>query len=91
MEKLDQAVKTFIARQDRTAHPAGRTDNGGRWYPAENEKCTCCNMVRSPSREWPWSLMVHCRTTEHIANLYEVDVKELRSAIRTAKKQLQPA
>lgn len=47
-------------------YPVGSTDNGGRWYPADQEACSCCNSVRGPSRTWPWSLWKHCKTAKHV-------------------------
>ena len=79
---LEQAARTFIARRDRTAHPAGKFDNAGRWYPSEAETCDCCSSVRSPSRAHPFSYMVHCRTLKHVANLYGVNESELRKEVR---------
>mgnify|MGYP000868061071 CR=1 FL=1 len=79
---LEQAARTFIARRDRTAHPSGKFDNAGRWYPSEAETCACCSSVRSPSRAHPFSYMVHCRTMKHVASLYGVSVAELRNEVR---------
>ena len=79
---LEQAARTFIARRDRTAHPTGKFDNAGRWYPSEAETCDCCSSVRSPSRAHPFSYMVHCRTLKHVANLYGVNESDLRKEVR---------
>ena len=79
---LEQAARTFIARRDRTAHPTGKFDNAGRWYPSEAETCDCCSAVRSPSRAHPFSYMVHCRTLKHVANLYGVNESDLRKEVR---------
>ena len=85
--ELEKALECYLRRQSRVSHPEGRTDNGGRFYPSESELCECCDSIRSPSRSYPWSYMIHCRTIPHIANLYEVDVKELRKLHREHKKQ----
>ncbi len=82
-----QAAQEYIKRQDRTAHPAGKFDNVGRWYPSDGEKCNCCKSVRSPSRAWPYSYMVHCRTAEHVAHIYNVDVKDVRREARRIRKE----
>jgi hypothetical protein len=79
------AVKVYADRKVRLTHPAGKFDGGGRWYPAETETCDCCRGIRSPSRAWPYSLMTHCRTAEHVAHLCGVDAKELRKAARAAR------
>jgi hypothetical protein len=49
--------------------PTGRNDSGGRWYPSDKEICSCCKSIRQPSREYPWSLWMHCRTLKHIKNI----------------------
>ena len=81
---LVKAVQTYLARQARRAHPDGFFDNAKRWYPSDDERCDCCDATRSPSRAWPQSLNKHCRSAQHIANLFCVDVTELRRAIRAA-------
>lgn len=88
---LEQAARTFIARRDRTAHPAGKFDNAGRWYPSEAETCNCCSSVRSPSRAHPFSYMVHCRTLKHVANLYGVNESELRKEVRRLDPPAKPS
>lgn len=74
--------RIFNARQSRRAHPSGKFDNAKRWYPSEDEECDCCGHIRSPSRSYPFSLMVHCRTKTHIKKLvetYGIDSEDLLS------------
>ncbi len=82
-EKLQAAYEMYIARQARQSHPTGKFDGAGRWYPTESETCSCCKGIRTPSRSWPFSYMVHCRTAEHIAHLHGVDPKALRAYARS--------
>lgn len=82
-QKLESAIEEYISRKDRTSHPEGAFDKQGRWYPSEAERCGCCDTVRSPSRAYPYSYMLHCRTVGHIANLYGVPVTDLRKAVLT--------
>lgn len=82
---LDQAIAAFIARKDRSQHPDGEFDNKRRWYPSNAERQSCCAAVRTPSAAYPFSLMVHCRTADHIANLYGVDAADIRRATRKAR------
>jgi hypothetical protein len=49
--------------------PTGKNDSGGRWYPSDQERCSCCKDIRSPSRDYPWSLFKHCCSLKHIKNL----------------------
>ena len=89
---LARAVAMFVGRQDRVLHPDGRFDSGGRWFPRDNEHRECCDVIRSPSRSYPWSYMVHCRTAVHVATLHGVDVRDIRRVVRLQKKMsLRPA
>jgi len=78
------AAAAYRLRQGRLAHPVGGWDDGHRWWPDETEYRPCCASIRAPSRAWPWSLMTHCRTVLHVAALYGVEEKALRSAARRA-------
>ena len=80
--KTQQAALEYVARKKRQAHPSGRRDNGGRWHPHNNERRECCDRIRTPSRAFPYSLMLHCRTAQHVASLYGVGLKELKKEIR---------
>lgn len=68
-EARQKITELYSRRQSRLEHPDGRTDNAGRWYPSDDEKCDCCDHVRSPSRAYPWSYMLHCRTRKHVQSL----------------------
>jgi hypothetical protein len=82
---IEQAANEYIKRQQRINHPDGKTDKAGRWYPADQERQSCCEYIRRPSCAWPWSLMVHCRTLRHVAHVCGVDERELRRAVRVAQ------
>ena len=53
------------------SYPDGHFDRGGRWYPSEEERCACCEGIRSPSRAFPYSLLKHCSRKKHYINLCE--------------------
>lgn len=78
----DDAARLLARRQLRQSHPDGSTDTGGRWYPSDSERRSCCSSVRAPSRAWPWSYMVHCRTLKHVAQLTGVDAREIRRSLK---------
>ena len=80
--RLDAAVSEYFGRRQRHAHPAGEWDNAGRWYPSEDEHQECCRCIRYPSRRFPHSLNKHCRSLQHIALMYRVDLKYLRRHAR---------
>ena len=68
-KKLRAVALESLFRRERITHPSGKFDNAQRWYPDESEKCECCEGIRSPSRSYPYSLMVHCRSTTHMASV----------------------
>lgn len=78
MTTAEQIKEKFKARQARSEHPDGKFDSAGRWYPSDEERQSCCDFVRSPSRAYPYSLMVHCRSKKHIANLFASQEKSMR-------------
>ena len=78
LARLEKAKRTYEARQAREENPDGKFDNGGRWYPSAAERKGCCYGLREPSRNWPYSLMVHCRTLRHVSRLCEVSEKDLK-------------
>ena len=77
--KLRRAADEAIALQSRRQNPVGSFDDAGRWYPAS--ECECCSDIRRPSRQWPYTLLVHCRTTRHVAAAAGYDASTLKWAI----------
>ena len=84
---LEKAAREYISRKNRDSHPSGDFDKAGRWEPDAEEWCDCCDYIRTPSRAYPFSLMIHCRTMEHIANLFCVDKSDLRKKVKEIQKQ----
>ena len=89
-DRLRTAVAAYYERRDRRAHPDGDFDTAGRFTPATSEWRDCCTAIRSPSRNYPYSYMLHCRTVVHVAALYDVDVAALRHAIRPPRQTAAP-
>ena len=81
-QRLAQALYRWRALQDRRAHPSGSFDSTGRWYPDADDNCDKCDSIRSPSRAYPYSYLVHCRSYEHVARKYQVSVSDLRREAR---------
>jgi hypothetical protein len=82
MGKVREAAGEYLARQERRVHPKGKFDNGGRWYPADEEMRDCCRGLRNPSIAYPYSYWNHCRSATHVAELYGVSRKELLAEVR---------
>lgn len=59
----------YEALRDRVIHPDGKFDNAGRWYPSEAEDCGISRVIRTPSRAYPYSYLVACRTRKHVTQL----------------------
>ena len=84
--KLRHAAEEALGRRDRTRHPDGAWDRGGRWYP--DHELACCADIRRPSRAFPWSLAHHCRTVAHVAAERGYPVTVLRSAVKRIKDEI---
>lgn len=78
--RVDRAAREAIARRDRRSHPPGTWDKAGRFYAEES--CECCRGIRSPSRSYPFSEMVHARTALHVASVFDVDLAHMRKRMR---------
>lgn len=89
MAETTQAIDdVYQARKLRLIHPVGQFDNAGRWYPSPAEDAGVSGTVRWPSRAWPYSLMVACRTRKHVAalattspDLFTAEVSRARAAL----------
>lgn len=82
---LGEALRSYLRRQAREEHPSGEFDRAGRWYPSDGELQPCCASIRNPSRAYPYSLLVHCRTAEHVAHVHGVPVQQLRKQISSLR------
>lgn len=77
-ENILNAAKEYFSRDSGRSNPLGSFGKDKRWWPADSEKMVCCGYIRTPSSHWPRSLMIHCKSVMHIANLYQVDNLELK-------------
>lgn len=73
------AANEYVNLKTRRTNPDGSFDNAGRFYLAC--QLSCC-AVRSPSRAYPYSQMLHGRTAEHVANTYHVSAADVRKIAR---------
>lgn len=89
-KKLRTAAAHYLRLKTRLAHPVGKFDNARRWYPAESEEGDCCTAIRRPSREYPYSLLTHCRSIGHVAASYGYTPEQLRWAIKRLEDEWQP-
>lgn len=80
-QRLIKAAEVYVSRKKRESHPDGEFDKVGRWYPSEEETCLYCGDIRRPSNTYKYSLMIHCRTCDHIANLYGVSSLDIKRCV----------
>lgn len=85
-ERVQKAAKSYIRRKYRLEHPVGDYDKGGRWVPAEEERCSLCGGERTRSMAWPYTLSQHCRTVEHVAMRHGVPSADVLRAVRKLEK-----
>ena len=78
-KKLRAAAQQYIDLQDRRVHPGGTFDHAQRWKP--DRELACCALIRSPSRAYPYSLLMHCRSIAHVAAEPGYSVTTLRRAV----------
>lgn len=62
--KAAAALQRYERRQARLEHPEGKFDKGGRWYPEGRDE-EVMGAVRSPSRSFPHSYNLACRSLAH--------------------------
>ncbi len=72
-----QAAQTYLRRRQRFEHPAGDFDKAGRFRLRE----PTVGHVRSPSRAWPYSEMLHGRTLMHCAHVHGADELNVRAIV----------
>lgn len=84
--QLLSAAEEYFKRLNHDSDPAGSFDHAARWHPSPDEERSCCWHIRLPTRPWPNSLSNHCRSIEHIANLFDVNTSELRRVCLRLKK-----
>ncbi len=77
------AAREYINLKNRRTHPDGNFDKQRRWNPSESEYCDCCSNIRRPSGRFPFSLMTHCRSAEHVAARHSVDAATLKRAAKS--------
>ena len=81
-ERVEQAAREFLDRKARRSHPKGALGRGDKWWPADDERCNFCGDIRTPSCAYPWSLMHHCRTADHLGDRMGVDAADVRRRAR---------
>lgn len=90
-QRLERAVACYRARRDRAEHPKGEFSGprGDRvWDIDPSERRPCCDAAKPNdlggrqkfAGHW---LNKHCRSIEHVANLFGITPDALRSALKT--------
>ena len=84
--KIRVAAAIYLRRRERIDHPKGKFDGAQRWYPDVSEGLDTSSL-RTPTRAWPYSYLLSCRTIRHCAKLAGVADKatEVRREARMIK------
>lgn len=88
MNILRIAALEFISLRDRNKHPVGTFCKNGSWVASNAERRSCCAGIRTPSRNYPYSEMVHCRTLVHVACVYGLEESALRYEVNCIERDI---
>ena len=68
----------YLQLKERKIHPSGSFDKAGRWFADRQEAVA---HIRSPSRAYPYSEMVACRTKKYVRFVQEATGAETEEAL----------
>ena len=92
MTKLDKAAETWYLRNVKYRYhiPGVVVWSTGtrckpKWFPIPSEVQDCCKKIKLPSSIFPYSLLDHCRTIKHIAEMFDVSILKLRQKVKARK------
>lgn len=84
-ERLRRALQEYSSRYSRQSRPEGGWVDGI-WQPSPSERRECCAKIRPKLVGNKQALEAHCRTIEHVAQLYGLLYWDLRTANRVTRK-----
>ena len=69
-----EAARIFNRRKDMSETPqgtwgTGKFGNSRKWFPVAAERRSCCSGIREPSLNYPLTLLKHCCSAVHVAEL----------------------
>lgn len=85
-DPITAAARRHLRLRDRLDHPEGTFDNSGRFWLDRQHRC--CQSIRTPSRSFPFSQMVHGRTLSHV--LHEAGLVDREREVRAVLKEIDP-
>ncbi|WP_210093726.1 hypothetical protein [Ruegeria sp. HKCCSP346] len=86
--EVRSAALEYIKRKRRLSHPNGEFDGGQRFYLASQERRACCEGIRRPSRSYPYSEMAHGRSLRHVAELFDIDERDVRRLVQLVESEM---
>jgi len=78
VERLNKAAMEYL-RRNAVNHPT-------KFKIPDEERRLCCFGIREPSGKFPFSELAHARTLIHIANVFDVEVADLKKFSAVIKK-----
>lgn len=83
-EVVEVAYKVWLSRRFRDTDPSGIMNDHG-WDPTPRERRGCCAAVPEPTSVFRHSLLRHCRSKLHVAELFGITESSLSSRIARNK------
>lgn len=72
----------YVLRRSRSEHPDGSWDSDGCFYPSSYENADwITDNISTPSKRYPYTYMLACRTVEHCCRLEGANVEHARWVI----------
>jgi len=93
-QRIIRAARCYVRRDRGLEYPSGtrlwRGRQGGIWLPSNGEWQECCNHIKPPIPNYPFTHYRHCKTIKHIIHLYKVDYKATKEFINLIVKGVIP-
>lgn len=75
------AAEEYVARQEYRSDPKMAEDHTDKYNIADEEKRSCC----TPYLRRRYELNRHCRSAEHVANLFDVSLQDMMNEVTRLK------
>lgn len=83
--RLDGTIEHMETRRFPIRDPNSRKKTPVYMAPKPLEWRACCDEIRQPTLQFPNVYSEHVKTTRHVANLYGIEERKLRAAVRLLK------
>lgn len=81
-ERVQAAAFELAARRTGSSSPVGTYTPKGYWYPDDTTERQPCCRSHLPRQQFPQAVKKHCLGVEHVANLFGVSARDVKSQAR---------